>query len=167
MSYPLTSALSPTPGYVYYDQTNQYGQPQGFSGSGVAYPQAPVQLAPTPAPPARSEIVIPPLQTAPPPQQYQLQQMPEVSKEVRLGGPSTPETIPVVRVQEHHESVDPCCTIQMSALCFCLAGLVTFIIVVTVTSQLVFGNDRQFCNNYVSPSPPQFSPAYPFPQTEI
>jgi hypothetical protein len=176
MSYPMTSNISP-PGYVYYDQTSQYGQPQAFGGfpdtSGAAYPQpeqqalgpAPAQLVPTPTQPARSEIVIPPLQAAPPPpqqQQVQLkgpepQQMPEVHKEARLGGPSQPSTLPIVRGEDQPETVDPCCTLMISAMCFSLVGLVTFIIVVTVTSQLVFGNDRQFCNNFVSSFVSRFS----------
>jgi hypothetical protein len=184
MSYPQTSNVAP--GYVYYDQASQYGQPQGFGGgfpdtSGVAQPtpaQAPVQQAQPFAQPVHSEIVIPPLQTtAFPPQQQQIQipvkgpevqllqqpqQMVEVSKGVRLGGPSPPDTLPVVRVEEH---VDPCCSLVMSAVCFALVGLVAFIIVVTVTSQLVFGNNRAFCNNYVSALTPRLSPPDSFPQS--
>ena len=165
----MQSSISPvTPGYVYYDQASQYGQPQPFAGfpdtSGAAYrPEqqapAPGQPVPTPAPQAHSEIVIPPLQAAAPPPQQQmaylargpeLQQMPEVIKEVKLGGPSQLTTLPIVTVEERPEIIDPCCTLMVSAMCFSLVGLVTFIIVVTVTSQLVYGNERSFCNNYVS-----------------
>jgi hypothetical protein len=48
------------------------------------------------------------------------------------------------------EPVDPCCSRAMSFACFGFVGISFFVIFVTITSVMVFGNGYEFCNGYVS-----------------
>ena len=74
--------------------------------------------------------------------------IPEPVKDVSPAPQQTPASTPV-KVQRKPKTIDPCCTLTMSSVCFGLVGIAAFVITVTITSVYVFGSDG-FCGGFVS-----------------
>lgn len=103
------------------------------------------------AAPSQGAIVIPPPAATPAPVVEKPVEKPHVPGAHPIPEPVKETTAPTttpVRV-EVQQTIDPCCSLPMSAICLGAVGLTAFLIIVTITSVMVFGNGRDFCNGYV------------------
>lgn len=145
---PIVPTPSPPPEQVAAQalaaaQAQPSGQPQQVSVQTPPNPNAIV--IPPPAPTIQLQSTSDNLEKPKEPDQHPI---PETVKEIVVVKPHDPSQ--PVHIDVLTRPVDPCCSLPVSGVCFGAVGLTAFLIIVTITSVMVFGSGHEFCNGYVS-----------------